>query len=152
MIFLNDESKESEAVTTQYKLNVTELLSMLPTIEKSPSFQQQIFDIERLILRYNTAIRTLIQKYTASASDSATFQKSVEKQSIKRQLHPSMLPPPTWSKMENLFHTRRDIHNKFFTIRMHQLCQFSRECDIIGPTMTSYDICMCVKKMHDEHK
>lgn len=152
MIFLIEESKESEAVTTQYKLNITGLLSALPSIEKAPSFQQQTFDIERLILRYNTSIRALIQKYTCSASDTATIQKSLEKQSMKRQLHPSMIPPSTWNKIENLFHSRRDIHNKFFTIRMRQLCQFSRECDIIGPTMTSYDVCMCVKMMHTEHK
>lgn len=152
MIFLADESKESEAVTTQYKLNITTLLSALPSIEKAPSFQQQTFDIERLILRYNTSIRALIQKYAASASDTATIQKSLEKQTTKRQLHPSMMPPPSWNQMENLFYSRRDIHSKFFTIRMRQLCQFARECDIIGPTMTSYDVCMCVKMMHIEHK
>jgi hypothetical protein len=153
MILLSDESKESEAVTTQYKLNLTEFLGTLPTIEKAPSFNQQTLDIERLILRYNTSIRALLQKYTAAAADIATIQKSLEKLSNnQRQLHPSMLPPTTWSKNELLFHARRDIHSKLFTIRMQQLCQFARECDIIGPTMTSFDICNCVKNMHIDHR
>lgn len=152
MVLLTNESKESEAVTTQYKLNVTEFLGSLPAVEKAPSFYQQTLDVERLLLRYNTSIRVLLQKYTTAAADISAIHKSLEKlTNNQRQLHPSMQPPPEWTKNELLFHTRRDIHSRFFTIRLRQLCQFARECDIIGPTMTSFDVCNCVKNMHIDH-
>ena len=152
MILLTDQSKESDAVCAQYRLNVTQMLAELPSIEKAPSFLQQSLDIERLVLRYNTAIRCLLQRYTTVASDVSNMEKTLSQKFNQRYLHPSMLPPTNWNKLQRLFFNRRDIHNKFFTLRMRQLCQFARECDIIGPTMTCFDVCMCVKKMHEEHK
>lgn len=151
LIMLNKESKETEAVTTQYKLNVAELLGLLPAIEKAPSFQRHTMDMERLILRYNAAIRHVIQKLSNQSASLYSIQCQIDRKQNKRKMHPTMQPPPEWSAIDNLFYNRRDIHSKFFTVRMHELCQFARECDIIGPKMTSYDICKCVKEMHTEH-
>lgn len=150
---LQDKEIETEAVAVQYRLNLTELLSTLPSIGSSPS--QQTLDLERLVLRYNTSVRALLQKYASAAAEYSALRRSLEKQSLsgkrEKDLHRSMSAPPSWSHIDHLFHSRREIHTKFFTICMQQLCQFARECDIIGPTMTSHDICMCVKRMHVEN-
>ena len=50
-----------------------------------------------------------------------------------------------------LVYNKRAIHEKFFTLHLHQIWQFARECELIGPTLTAYDVSECVKAMHAEH-
>lgn len=140
----------TDPVNPQYLMNVTDVLCSYPAMTNKASHHQQTLDIQRLVLRYNTAIRSLIKKYTAAA----TTQRSIlNNPKYKKDIsHPSLKPPATWSALELLFFTRRGIHDKFFSISLQQLLQFARECDLIGPTMTAYDVCMCVKAMHLEHR
>ena len=144
------QQRETDAVSTQFAINIGDVLCAYPVVPCKTSFTQQTADIQRLILRYNTAIRALLKKYT---SMSGTYRSILHNSKYKKDVtHPSLRPPADWSSLQLLFFTKRAIHDKFFGISMQQLLQFARECDLIGPVMTSYDVCMCVKAMHVEHR
>jgi hypothetical protein len=140
----------TDPVNPQYLMNITDVLCAYPALTNKVSHHQQTLDIQRLLLRYNTAIRSLLKKYTTAVT---TYRSVLNNPKYKKDIsHPSLKPPASWSALELLFFNRRSLHDKFFTISLHQLLQFTRECDLIGPTMTAYDVCMCVKAMHAEHR
>ncbi|CAE7342973.1 RSPH10B [Symbiodinium microadriaticum] len=141
--------RETDAVNAQFSVNIDDVLCAYPAIASKTSFKQQTTDIQRLVLRYNTAVRTLLKRYTTAAG---TFRSIMNNPKYKKDLsHASLKPPASWSVLQLLFFSRRAIHEKFFSIAMQQLLQFARECNLIGPSMTSFDVCMCVKVMHAEH-
>jgi len=141
--------RETESVNAQYRLHINDVLASYPVTGNKTNHKIQTQDIERLILRYNAAVRSFLKRFTNAAGTYRSIQHS--NKPSKRDTHPILHPPKDWTPMELLFHSRRCILDKFFCITLQQLCQFARECELIGPLLTGYDVCMCVKAMHNEH-
>jgi hypothetical protein len=143
--------RETDSVNAQYHLNINDLLSSYPVVlSNKMSHLNQTKDIERLILRYNTPLRLILKKYSLSAAHFRNIQNTVK--SSRRDQHPTLRPPTAWQPMELLIHNKRSIHDKFFTLQMHQVWQFARDCELIGPLLTAYDVCECVKALHSEYR
>lgn len=139
--------RETDAVNPQYKMNINDVLSSSPSPGIHPSIQTH--DIERLVLRYNTAIRNFLKRYTSAAVSYRSIHSSSKGSKRDPVTHTR---PPSWTALDHLFFNRRAIHDKFHTLQMQQVWQFARECDLIGPLLTSYDVSVCVKAMHAEHR
>jgi hypothetical protein len=141
--------RETESVNAQFHLNINDVLSGYPVLlSNKTSHANQTKDIERLILRYNSPIRLVLKKYSLAANVFRTISLS---SSRRARDHPSLRPPTAWGSLELLLHNKRAISEKFFTLQMQQLWQLARDCELIGPLLTAYDICQCVQAMHKEH-
>mmetsp|Transcript_2185 Transcript_2185/g.2148 ORF Transcript_2185/g.2148 Transcript_2185/m.2148 type:complete len:885 (-) Transcript_2185:50-2704(-) len=141
--------RETDSVNPQYILNIDDVLSSYPVMSNKMSHIHQTNDIERLILRYNTSIRQFLKKYSSAANIFRTIQNTAK--SSRRDQHPSLRPPTAWGSLDLLIYNKRAIHEKFFTLHLHQIWQFARDCDLIGPLLTAYDVSECVRSMHNEH-
>lgn len=142
--------RETESVNPQYHLNINDVLFNYPVLVSKTSHANQTKDIERLLLRYNSSVRLILKKYSIAANMYRTIQSSAK--SSRRDQHPTLRPPTAWNPLELLMHNKRAINEKFFTLQMQQVWQLARDCDMIGPLFTAYDICECVKAMHKEHR
>lgn len=142
--------RETESVNAQFHLNINDVLSSYPVLSNKTSHANQTKDIERLILRYNSPLRLVLKKYSLAATLFRTIQFS--QKSSRRDQHPSLRPPTAWNQLDLLIHSKRAIHEKFFTLQMQQVWQIARDCDLIGPLLTAFDVCECVKAMHREQR
>lgn len=142
--------RETDSVNVQYHLNINDVLFHYPVLLSKTSHANQTKDIERLLLRYNSSVRLILKRYSLAANVYRNIQNSVK--SSRRDQHPALRPPTAWNPLELLMHNKRSIQEKFFTLQMQQLWQIARDCDLIGPLFTAYDVCECVRSMHVEHR
>ena len=137
MIVPEGSARETEDVSPQIHLNINDLITSFPQLSKSPS-DAQIRDLERLLLRYNSYTHSFYKRYIDLAN--------------KRRIKESDEPPSSWSHLDQVLFKARNFHRRLFTMTLEQLYRFARECSLIGPSFTAYEVSMCLKKMRLERR
>ena len=133
MLLTDAKPKETEAVSTQVKLYIGDVLNAAcpGDVEYEVSATKTI---ERLILRYNSTIRQIHKRY-------------VDFGNSKKRQTPVEVLPNEWSRLEKLFYTTRNIHKRVQTSTLGDFWRFCREFSIIGSHFSSYDVCICMQEM-----
>ena len=126
------------------------LLSSLRCVDAvasvSSSILSQVRECERLLLRYNSSLRSYYRRLVEIANRrrqkdlvfTLTGDKSVQ----------------SWPRIEQVMYQARDIFRRFCCSSLDQMRRALRELDILnfGGHFTSYDLTLCRRKMLENQK
>lgn len=148
--------RETEDVNPQVRLNLSDIYAMYPpagngsngsntasvnnsssngsaSVTQSLGSDNRTKELERLLLRYNSCILSLYRTYANAAN--------------KLRIADPETAPKKWRKIDQVLHTARNFHQRLSTMTLEQMCRCMRECSIIGPYFSSYDVAKCLHGM-----
>ncbi len=135
--------RTSDDISPQFRINITDLLHKIPKsvpISRLPVTKE----IERLLLKYNSYIKTFFRRY-ADASVKIT----------SREIRDVSITDPyttTWPKIEKLIFQHKNIYKRMNCMTLDMFRRFLREVGLFTHLYNSFDMCATYLRMTNEHK
>jgi hypothetical protein len=154
MMLAENIPRVSEDVSVQIHLNIIDILNAYPPAlsysDKTDnnlsdiSVDQQIKNLERLLLRYHSYMKSFFRKY----SDISNQKRNTDNKDS------SIADPYTnsWTNVEKVIFKASNIYNRFNCMTIDTFKRFLLECGLMGPNLSSYDVNLCFINMRAEHK
>jgi hypothetical protein len=134
MLLTSAVPRESDAVTPQVRISIADVMERFFYKQwNDKAVLDATATIERLLLRYNSNLRTVTRRY-------------IELANVRRKKD-TLVPLQSGSKIDTIFHSQRNIHKRFFTATLREFWRFAREFSLIGPYLSCYDISIALQHL-----
>ena len=118
-----------------------------PVASRAEAKVKEVKEMERLLLKYNHYLRSVLRKHTDLAN------KHRLRQALQQhQLLAAWAPTDVHSRAHKACATARILPKRLFCMNLQQMLRFLRECGIVGPFFRSYDLSQCMQQMREEAK
>ena len=143
--------RATEDVNMQFRLLIDDVFMKRYSAAKAPStsassgFLKQTQEMERLVLRFTSNLKSTFKKL----ADAANQRRKSSNISDVLASDPYVA---SWSKLEQTQAVARVLHKRFHCITMEDMQRFLREIGLLGGRFTSADLFECLRQMKDHHK
>lgn len=142
--------RATEDVNMQFRLLIDDLFMKLSANgdeKNGPSGAQgkQTREIERIVLRFTSYLKTIFKKL----SDEANHRRQAMK------INDVEMSDPYISSWPTTFRTQveaRVLHRRFNCMTLVDMLRFLRDIGIMGASFTSSDLLFCLRQMKDQHR
>ena len=126
--------RATENVGIQFRLNVSDAFRIHPeTLVESTEFRNNLTrELETLLLRYHSQIKTLYKRSTEHSN--------------KRRIKEKYDIPTGLSKIDTVVHGARGLQKRIFALTYAQFRVFAQEVGFLGPQYSHYDLLSCFKR------
>lgn len=146
--------RQSDEVSPQYSLNIADVVQQFPKTAFSSNSSPIKFDtpamqtkeIERLLLRYNSAIRHLLKQYTDFSVQIRRMRDNHFQAVINKQYMQQL------GTIEQVIAAARVLNKRLYCCSMEQFLRFMREIGFLGPSFRAIDCMRTLQTMREQHQ
>lgn len=137
----------TEDVSPQFFLHIRDVFDRYPQLANpDEDVSKQIASIERLLLKYNGAIRHCIKQYTSYSNQF----RSIKVNEIEGDKYPNI---DSKSKIERVIIRKRNIESRLFCLTLEGCLKFFAEAGLLHPPyLLSLDVSRCLRRMRTQRK